>query len=277
MKTAIVCEGGGMRGAFTAGVLEYFMEQELWADELIGVSAGASGSISYVSRQKDRCRATMMDYLDVEPYVSLKSLVKTGFLFNMDFLFDRLPNQLNQFDYDTFYQNPCQFYAGATDVETGKIHFFSKEDLTPKCEMLRASCALPMISRLVKVKDRYYLDGGIADSIPYQKAIEDGCERIIVILTRPRDYQKKPQSGKTWYRRKYRKYPNLIYAIEHRHEMYNRELSELRRLEKEGRVIVIAPRQKLDLTKFERDQTKLQKAYEEGRECARIMLEQLEQ
>ncbi len=264
-----------MRGPVTAGVLEYFMEQEFWADEVIGVSAGASGSISYVSRQKDRCRATMIDYVNVEPYVSLKSLIRTGFLFNMDFLFDRLPNELNRFDYETFYQNPCQFYAGATDVETGKIHFFSKEDLTPKCEMLRASCALPIVSRMVKVNGRYYLDGGIADSIPFQKAIEDGCERIVVVLTRPRDYEKKTQGGKSLYRRKYRRYPNLIHAIEHRHEMYNKELAQLRQLEQEGRAIVIAPRKKLDLTKFERDPEKLQKAYEEGRECARLVMEAL--
>lgn len=274
-KTAIVCEGGGMRGAFTAGVLEYFMEQDFWVDEVIGVSAGASTSISYVSKQKGRCKATMLDYLEVEPYVSVKSLIKTGFLFNMDFLFDRLPNQLNPFDYDTFYVNSCEYYAGATDVETGEIKYFGKKDLTKNCEMLRASCAIPFVSKLVKVGERYYLDGGIADSIPYKKAIEDGCEQMIVILTRPRNYRKKPQSGKKAIYATYRKHPKFVEKMIDRPERYNESLKELEQLEKEGKAIIIAPSSTLELSRTEKNREKLQVAFDEGWKAGKLVLESL--
>lgn len=274
-KTAIVCEGGGMRGAFTAGVLEFFMEDEFWVDEVIGVSAGASTSISYVSKQKGRCKATILDYLDVEPYVSIKNMMKTGFLFNMDFLFDKIPNKLNIFDYDAFYTNPCKYYAGATDIETGEMYYFGKEDLTSKCEMLRASCAMPFVSKLVKVQNRYYMDGGIADSIPYKKALEDGCEQIIVILTRPRDYRKKPLSGKRIVKAMYKKYPKFVESIISRPERYNKSLQELEQLEKEGKVIVIAPEHTLELSKTEKNREKLQIAFQAGWEAGKQALKLL--
>lgn len=257
MKTGIVCEGGGMRGSYTAGVLQAFMDGSFVADALIGVSAGASNGVSYISGQAGRGIRTNVDYAGDKRYASWQSYVRTGSFFGMDYVFGEIPETLDPFDFEAFYASPTAFYAGATDVNTGKAVFFEKEDLIPGCVALRASCSLPMLSPIVSFQGGEYLDGGVADPIPIDKALSIGCERLVVVLTRPRDYRKKPQRLRAIYRTMYRKYPAFIKAMELRHLVYNHTLEKLARLEQEGRALVIAPQTALEVDRFGKDRQKL--------------------
>ncbi|MGL4607171.1 MAG: patatin-like phospholipase family protein [Eubacteriaceae bacterium] len=274
MKTGIVCEGGGMRGIFTAGVLQAFMEADFWTDIIVGVSAGASNAASYISRQSGRGYRTYLDYAGDKRYASLSSFLKTGSYFGMDFIFGEIPEKLDPFDYEAFYTSPVQYFAGATNVDTGNIHWFEKKDIKTGCTALRASCSLPIFSPIVDVDGGHYLDGGIAAPIPYKKALDENCKRIIVILTQPRDYIKSSQKMKIIYRTALRKYPKMKKAIAHRHLVYNQSLEALRHLEKNGTAIVIAPSEQLALKRFEKDKDRLHQGFSIGVACGRKALHQ---
>lgn len=264
MKTGIVCEGGGMRGVYTAGVLQAFMDEGFQTDELVGVSAGASNGISYVSGQSGRGYRTNVNYCADRRYAGPTAFIKTGSVFGMDFIFGDIPEQLDPFDYAGFSASPCAYFAGATDVETGKAVFFGKRDIAPGFTALRASCSMPVASPIVEFGGRRYLDGGIAAPIPFQKALQDGCDRLIVILTRARDYVKKPQGFAAVYRQMYRQYPALVRAIDRGHLVYNHSLAQLRRLEAQGRAVVVAPSSQLPVGRMCRDREKMVAGYELG-------------
>ncbi|MBE5921480.1 MAG: patatin family protein [Lachnospiraceae bacterium] len=273
MKLGLVCEGGGMRGVFTAGVLEVFMEENFYPDEVIGVSAGASNTVSYVAKQKGRCYRTNVDYFGDKRYVSMENLIKTGSMFGMDFLFGELPNKLDPFDRETFFANSCEYYAGATDVMTGKVKFFGKEDMDEAFTPLRASCSLPLVGNVIPYCGRKYMDGGIGDSIPIKKALDDGCDQVILILTRERGYVKKAQKGAFIYKLLYKKYPGLLHAMKNRHIEYNKTLKYIKKLERKGKVIVIAPPQPLPVGRVAKNKDDLLKAYAVGRKMGKKFLE----
>lgn len=275
MKTAIVCEGGGMRGVFTAGVLQAFMEEGFVANELVGVSAGASNGASYVSGQLGRGYRTNVDYAGDTRYAGVKSYLTTGSFFGMDFIFGEIPDSLDPFDYEAFYASPTDYYAGVTDIATGKPHFFGKQDILPGLAALRASCSMPVLSPIVKYNGGQYLDGGVSAPIPLEKALADGCERLVVILTRPLGYRKKPQKLRPVYRRLYKEYPAMVKAIELRHLVYNHTLECLRRLEQEGTAIVVAPAQALAVDRFGKNRDKLIAAFDVGRTCGQKALVKL--
>lgn len=275
MKTAIVCEGGGMRGVFTAGVLQAFLEADYKADELVGVSAGASNGVSYVSGQSGRGYRTNVDYAGDKRYASLQSYRKTGSFFGMDFIFGEIPRQLDPFDYAAFAASPVDFYAGATSVDTGRAVFFGKEYITGELHALRASCSIPLLSPMVQIDGRLYLDGGVAAPIPIDKAINDGCERLVVVLTRPRGYQKKPQGQRLLYHTAYRKFPNMVKAMDMRHLIYNHTLQRLQRLEEQGKAVVVAPPAALEVDRFGKDKQKLMAAYDMGVGCGQAALERI--
>ncbi|MFV0414217.1 MAG: patatin family protein [Oscillospiraceae bacterium] len=264
MKTAIVCEGGGMRGSYTAGVLQAFMEQGFGADELVGVSAGASNGVSYVSGQQQRGYRTNVDYAGDKRYAGLGNYLRTGSFFGMDFIFGEIPNRLDPFDYEAFAASPCLFFAGATDVETGRPFFFAKQQLTRECAILKASCSIPCLSPIVEIEGKKYLDGGVAAPIPIEKALADGCERLVVVLTRHRGYVKKPQGFKAVYHQMYRRYPNLVKALDMRHLVYNHTLQKLWRLEAEGKAVVVAPKEPLLVDRFGKNREALAEAYRQG-------------
>lgn len=264
MKTGIVCEGGGMRGSYTAGVLQAFMDGGFAADVLVGVSAGASNGVSYVSGQAGRGMRTNINYAGDKRYASWQSFVRTGSFFGMDYIFGEIPDNLDPFDFEAFHASRTNFFAGATDIHTGKAVFFGKEDIGPGLVALRASCSLPALSKIVPFKGGEYLDGGVATPIPFEKALEEGCDKLVVVLTQPRGYRKKAQGGRAVYHALYRKYPNLVKAIDMRHLVYNHALQKLRKLEQEGKAIVVAPRQALGVDRFGKDAEKLREAYELG-------------
>lgn len=263
-KTGLVLEGGGMRGLYTIGVLDYFMGQGIRADYVIGVSAGACNGASYVSGQKGRSYRINTNYLKDKRYLSLRNFLKTKSLFGMDFLFDTIPHQLDPYDYEQMFETECQFMVGVTNVFTGKPVYFDKKDIDHHAEVLRASSSIPIFSPIVHYKGGQYLDGGTSDPIPVRKAIADGCENVIVVLTRHRGYVKPKSKYPVIYRSVFRKYPQMVRLLEERHEIYNDTLAYIQSLEKEGRAVVIAPSNPIRLGRFETDLRQLNALYAMG-------------
>ena len=264
MKTAIVCEGGGMRGVFTAGVLQSFLDAGFIADELVGVSAGASNGASYVSRQPGRGYRTNVDYTNDRRYLSFSNWIKTGSLFGMDFIFGEIPERLDPFDFDAFYASSTRYYAGACDVETGKTVFFGQPEMDRFLTALRASCSLPVLGSMVEMDGKKYLDGGVSSPIPFEKALSDNCDFLVVVLTRERGYVKKWQNLRLLYRLWYSQYPLLRKAIDERHKIYNQSLLRLKKLEENGTALVIAPPQPLTADRFGRNKASLEESYTIG-------------
>lgn len=264
MKTGLVLEGGGMRGVYTIGVLDCLMDLHFAPDYLIGVSAGACNGVSFISGQRGRNLRIDQDYLADERYVSWKNYLKTGSIFGMDFIFREIPNRLNSFDRAAFLASPIAFYAVATDIMTGKPVYFGKEDLDEENTMLRASSSIPGFAQIVEFAGGSYLDGGVSDPIPARKALEDGCDKLVIVLTRDRSYQKHPSMLKPVYQRLYQDYPKLIEAIERRYEVYNQTLLFVRQLEREGRAKVIAPPAPVEISRFENKMKNLLPLYQRG-------------
>lgn len=248
MKVGLVLEGGGMRGVYTAGVLDALINQNYCADYLIGVSAGCTNGASYISWQKERGMRTNINYIDDKRYLSFSSYLKTGSLFGMDFLFYDIPEKLDPFDYDSCFKSKCDYRVGVTNIETGKEEYFGKEALKKEDRniVLRASVSLPIASPIVEIKGKKYLDGGIGDPIPIRRAFEEGCDKVIVVLTRDRGYRKEASKGKLFFKLMYRKYPKLIELLCNRHERYNETLEYIQKMEKEGKAFVVAPEKPIE-------------------------------
>lgn len=268
MKTGLVLEGGGMRGQYTAGVLDAMMDANVYPDYVIGVSAGATNGCSYVSGQRGRSCRICLNYINDPRYLGVNNLILHKSMFNMDFLFEEIAHKLDVFDYKAFQASPMEFITGVTDVETGRTVYFDKSHMQNDSTVLRASSAIPLFSPIVNYRGGKYLDGGTSDPIPVEQALKDGCERVIVVLTRERDYVKSPESFKSAYHFLLRHHPEMAKVLDRRHEIYMREKERVFALEKEGRAIVLAPKEKLAISRFEKDQEKLKAAYEQGmREC----------
>ncbi len=266
MKVGLVLEGGGMRGVYTAGVLDALINQNYCADYLIGVSAGCTNGASYISWQKERGMRTNINYIDDKRYLSFSSYLKTGSLFGMDFLFYDIPEKLDPFDYDSCFKSKCDYRVGVTNIETGKEEYFGKEALKKEDRniVLRASVSLPIASPIVEIKGKKYLDGGIGDPIPIRRAFEEGCDKVIVVLTRDRGYRKEASKGKLFFKLMYRKYPKLIELLCNRHERYNETLEYIQKMEKEGKAFVVAPEKPIEIDKFEKNKNKLFEVYKLG-------------
>lgn len=264
VKIGLVLEGGGMRGLYTGGVLDALTDEKLLADYVVGVSAGACNGVSYVSGQRGRNLRINTVRVQDKRYVGLRNFIKTGSLFGMDFIFDEIPNRLEPFDYAAFQASPMEFEAGVSDVETGLPAYFGKEDIRDHSIVLRASSSIPCFAPMVRYKGRDYLDGGASDPIPVRRALEQGCGRVVVVLTRERGFVKSPEPARRLYARKYRRYPGVVRMLDRRHTVYNQTLDYLRELEKEGRALVIAPEKPLGIGRYEKHVDKLRAAYDLG-------------
>ncbi|UOQ86076.1 patatin-like phospholipase family protein [Gracilibacillus salinarum] len=264
-NTGLVLEGGGSRGVFTAGVLNFLMEQDIYIPYVIGVSSGACNGSSYISRQLERNRMVNIDYVSHPDYLSLRNWVTKRQLFGMDFLFDTLPNQLVPFDYQTFQAAKEEFVVGTTDCLTGEPVFYSKTDYAQDMmTVIRASSSLPVVAPPIDFESRVLMDGGIADPIPIMQSLKDGNQKNVVVLTRNRGYFKK-RAGQNWYiKRKYKEFPGLIKAIENRHQVYNDTLQYLYDQEKQGNVFIISPNEKLTVGRVEKNKNKLMDLYRKG-------------
>lgn len=275
MKVGLVLEGGAMRGVFTAGVLDVFLEQEITFDLCLGVSAGACLACSYLCGQKGRGYAVMTDYLDCKDYCSFSSLVRTGDLFGADFLYHKIPEELYPIDNTHFLSCNTEFRAVVTNCETGDAEYLPVKDMVRDVECVRASSSLPLLSRTVFLSGTPFLDGGVADPIPVEEAFLEGCDRVIVILTRHREFRKKKEKVIPLMKMKYRKYPNLVNAMKERHRVYNETLRRISSYEEQGKVFVLAPKVPLNIRRTEKDLALLREGYDLGRDLAMESMDRL--
>lgn len=263
-KTALVLEGGGMRGVFTSGVLDAFMKHDLTFPYVVAVSAGACNGMSYVSHQPRRARISNIDYLARYKYIGLRHLVTQGCIFDRELLYDKFPNQYLPFDFDTFFSSPMTFEMVTTNCLTGQPMYLSeRHDRQRALDIVRASSSLPYVSKIVDVDGIPMLDGGIVDSIPLQHAIDMGHPTNVLVLTRNRGYRNTGKDMKIP-RFIYRKYPRLRVALSRRLAAYNAQLEYVERMEDEGRVICIRPERPMEVDRIEKDIAKLERLYEEG-------------
>lgn len=266
---AIVLEGGAMRGFFTMGVLDFFMDKGIDFKNLYGVSAGACHGCSYASGQRGRAFEINTKYRSDKRYAGVYSLIKTGDYFGKEFQLETIPKELSPYDYEAFKSRGVNYYAVATDVETGRPEYLHIEDMEKEIDKIWASSTLPILSRMVEIDGRKYLDGGVSDAIPVSKAIKDGNKKVVVVLTRDIDYRKKPNELLPLIKLEYKNYPKLVEAVENRHKMYNKTLAYIRRLESEGKIFVIRPKEKVAVGRLESDVTKLRELYKSGYLVAR--------
>jgi predicted patatin/cPLA2 family phospholipase len=272
----LVLEGGGMRGVYTAGVLDFFMEKELYIPYVIGVSAGACNGASYISKQKDRSRTTNVEYITHPDYISYRRFLKTKELFGMDFLFQDLPMKHVPFDFDRFVHSTQRFVVGVTDCHTGQAIYYNKEVLDPDLlTVLRASSSLPFIAPVVEFQGKVLLDGGISDPIPLKKSERDGNKKNIVILTRNEGYVKRKPSMFWLAKRQLKGYKKLAEIMHNRYQVYNETVAYMEQKEREGSVFILRPKQKLEVGRVERNKDRLQALYNEGYNDAKEQFESL--
>ena len=262
--TGLVIEGGGMRGIFAAGVLEYLLDNDIKVDYVIGVSAGACHGCSYVSGQKGRAFAVCTDYMDDPRYVSVQSLLKTGDYFGKKFMYHTIPEELNPVDNESFKKSGIRFEVGVFNCNTGESEYPEIKDMFEDVDWIAASASLPLFAKMVDIGGYQYMDGGLSDSIPVKHAQEIGCDKVIVILTRERGYRKAASKSIPLIKAKYKDYPKLIEALKRRHTVYNETLEYIDGEEKKGNVFVIAPVKDLGVGRLEKDRNKLKNAYLEG-------------
>ena len=274
-NVGLVLEGGGMRGLYTCGILEYFMENQLYFNYVIGVSAGACNAASYISRQQRRNEKVIIGFVKDWRYMSLRNLILSKSYFGMDFIFDEIPNQHVPFDFRTFYESPGVFLVGATDCQTGKPLYLNKDDLGAQFQALRASASLPMLSPIVNYKGYELLDGGISDSIPIKKSIQDGNTKNIIVLTRNKGYRKRPGKFNALLKLTYKNYPQLIETMLNRYKNYNETLDYIEHLEDEGKALVIRPSNKLEVGRLEKDPQKLYRLLHQGYEDTKHSYERI--
>lgn len=275
-QAGLILEGGGMRGVFTAGVLDFFLDKNMEFSSCYGVSAGACNACSYLSKQKGRSYDVIADYIGDKRYCSLYSLLTTGDIFGADFLYNVIPNRLNPFDYETFRSYRGKFYSVMTDCKTGLAVYYPVRDLKKDMDAIRASSSLPLVSRMVSVNGRRYLDGGIADSIPLRRSIKDGNRKNVVVLTRSADYRKPPFKLNGLISLRYLAHPELAKGVRHRSDRYNDTLDFIRIEEEKGNAFVIRPSQTMNIGRIEKNPKKLRQLYREGYRSAARCFDELQ-
>ncbi len=274
---ALVLEGGSLRGVFTAGVLDVLIEQEIELSYVNGVSAGSMSGMSYISKQSGRTIRVNLDYVRDKRFLSFRNMVKNRSIFNFDFLFGELSDTLVPFDYDTFNNSRQIFEVVATRCKTGKPEYFEKSTSEDFISAVKASSSIPVLSSMISVNGKKYLDGGCSMPVAYQRAIDLGYEKVVVILTREKGYRKSLLDK--WTKKGYERYfgplPKLLKALQDVPERYNRMQEEIDQLEAEGRIFVIRPDKHVTVQRTEQDKRKLESLYEDGRRLAEANLDKL--
>ena len=278
IKKGLILEGGAMRGMFTSGVLDVFLENGIEFDGAIGVSAGATFGCNLKSRQAGRAIRYNKRFAHDWRYCSIRSLILTGDMYGARFCYDTLPNKLDIFDREAYKANPMEFYCVASDCKTGqpvykKLQTCDEQDLT----WMRASASMPLVSRVVSIDGYKLLDGGMTDSIPLTYFESIGYNRNIVILTQPREFQKKPASLMWLMKIMLHKYPLLVQAMRQRHNTYNQKTSEIFAKADRGELFVICPEKPLGISRTENNTTELQRVYDDGRQTATKLLPKIKE
>ncbi len=272
-NTGLVLEGGGMRGVFTDGVLDYFLDRHITFPYAVSVSAGACNGLSFMSGQRGRAKVTNIDMLEKYRYIGMKYLWTQHSIFDRELIYDKIPNDILPFDYEACFANPMEFEMVTTNCLTGKAHYMTEHnDPDRLLTIARATSSLPFVCPIVWLDHQPMLDGGIADSIPVERAMERGHSFNVVVLTRNKGYREKSRDIKLP-RYIYRRFPRLRVLLSKRHAIYNAQLELVDRLEAEGRILAIRPEHPLEVGRLESDTKRLTALYEEGYACARRAFE----
>ena len=266
MKTGIVLEGGAVRTIFSTGVCDALLTRDLLPDYVIGVSAGIAYGVSYVSKQSRRNLDIMVNYINDKRYMGFGNLLRRDnrAYFGLDFVFGTIPNELIPFDYDTFAAYPGEVEAVVTNLDTGKAEYFPVERRDDRFKLLQATCAQPFLFPVFDIQGKPCMDGGAADAIPYERALERGCERVIVVLTRERSYVRRPEKLQPLIDAAYRKYPRFCDTMRRRADAYNTSRERLFQLEREGRALLFAPHSTEGFHRTEKDVEKIRALWKDG-------------
>lgn len=265
--TGLVVEGGGMKCAYNAGILDAFLDHGISFDYCIGVSAGSGNLASFLAGQKGRNLRFFTEHIHSPRYFGLRSLLKTGDLFGLQYIYGTLTRAdgRDPLDCEAFLRNPTRYEAVVTNARTGKAAYFGKDKMRQDdYRLLMASSAIPAVCRPVVLDGIPYYDGGLSDAIPVQRALEQGCDRLVVILSKNRGYLRKPQKFRFLYSRICRQYPEVVRAIDHRHETYNKNLQKVFALEKEGKAFVFAPSETLSMGTYSMKEDSAKALYDLG-------------
>ena len=275
-KTGIVLEGGGMRGMYTSGILDVLMENRIYVDGMVGVSAGIAFGCNYKSRQAGRALRYNVRFAKDKRYSGMMSLLKTGNYYNAYFAYKLVPTHYDVFDYNVFEDTPMECWAVCCDVKTGEAVYQRLDKVNDDFfEWIRASASMPVVAQPVEVGGRLLLDGGLADSIPLEFMMSKGYKRNVVILTREEGYRKTAEHGLWLMKPLLRKWPKVIQALEHRPALYNRQLQVVREQEREGNAFVFRPLKPLDVSRTTHDAMEMNRVYQQGREEALQRLDAL--
>ena len=273
--TGLVLEGGGLRGVFTCGVLDCFMDHGIRFPFTVGVSAGACNGLSYMSGQRGRAKSSNIDLMEKHQYVGLKYLFTQGCIMDFKLLFEDFPEKIIPYNYDAYFSNPDRFVMVTTNCLTGKAEYLEEKTSSERVmSIVRASSSLPYVTKITNVDGIPMLDGGIADSIPVQYAMDQGYGKLVVILTRNYGYRKK-ESRMPVAKAFYRKYPELQKALSLRNSIYNQTLEMIENLEREGRITVIRPLKPIEVGRMEKDCSKLSALYQEGYDIAKKLISEM--
>ena len=276
MKTGIIFEGGASRTAYSCGVMDCLLDNEIYIDYVLGVSAGIAYGVSYSSRQKGRNYAIFEKFVEDPRYMGIKHFLgKKRSYYNLDFIYGEMPDKYLPFDWDAYMKYGMTSYAVITNINTGLPEYHRIDEIDKNWKILRATSSLPILFQPVEINGNLYLDGVISDSIPFEYALNNGYDKVIVVLTRERDFVKKKESIIPLIKIAYKKYPKLIEAMENRHIMYNNELEKLRKLEKEGKALVIAPADTHNIGRTERKSSILLPYFKEGYDYTSTIIDEI--
>ena len=271
-NTGLILEGGGLRGVFTCGVLDCFMDHGIRFPFTVGVSAGACNGLSYMSGQRGRAKASNIDLMEKHHYIGFRYLLTQRCIMDFKLLFEDFPERIIPYDYDAYFSNPDRFIMVTTNCLTGKAEYLEEKSSSKRVmEIVRASSSLPFVSPITYVDGTPMLDGGISDSIPVEYAMKQGYDKLVVILTRNKGYRKKASKMRVA-KAFYRKYPGLQKALSERNPTYNKTMDLIDHLEQEGKIIVIRPLRPIEVGRMEKDTSKLTDLYQEGYEIARKLI-----
>ncbi len=260
-----------MRGMYTCGILDAFLDSNIDFKYVVGVSAGAAFGASYISKQRNRNINIYKKYINDKRYISYSNMLREGSLFGLKFVYEDIPKIHVPFDFETYYKNDCIFYSGVTNIETGETEYFNKSREDINFDVLKATCALPLFSPCIKIGNNKYLDGGLTNPIPFNKAFVDKNDKAVVVLTQHDGYRKQKQKMLNLIRLKYIKYPKIYEALRVRHKIYNSQLEELDNLEEQGKVLIIRPDSPVEFNRIETDLVKLEALYHKGeKDAARL-------
>lgn len=266
---ALVLEGGTFRPLFSCGIMDALLDNDIHFPYVIGVSAGISDGVSYVSKQNRRNYDIIMNHRHDKRYLGLRNFFTDRSLFGIKFVYETIPESVFPFDWDAYMQNPAKVVVGVTNAQSGKSEYLDGKTSDKKFTMLKATCALPLMFPAIKMDEKYYYDGGVSDPIPAKKAYDDGNKKMLIILTRPKGYKKELSKANVYaskrLRKKYHEFSKLLLT---RHNIYNSEVEYCERLEKEGKALILRPTEEVQIDSLEKDLSKIDKIYRFGYDLA---------